>query len=139
MRLRIFQFKIKEREKDSNNRNVLQSIFFRLIAIKETRIQESKEATNQASNLARLIGETFYGLGFSYLQYFAFLIMLSSFLKKKKPTPLYIPEKVFSFQYLVSVQNLTLRVYKHPHFFSYPMINSIPAFSALYFILVCNS
>ena len=46
---------------------------------------------------------------------------------------------VYTLEYLVSVQDLTLRVYKHPHFFSYPMINSIPAFSALYFILVCNS
>ena len=47
---------------------------------------------------------------------------------------------VYTIMYLVSVQDLTLRVYKHPHYcFSYPMINSIPAFSALYFILVCNS
>ncbi|WP_241282462.1 hypothetical protein [Chryseobacterium timonianum] len=44
----------------------------RIQDFKKARSQESEEATNQASNLAGLIDDTFDDVGFSYLQYFAF-------------------------------------------------------------------
>ena len=56
-------------------------------------------------------------------------------LHKKKPT-----RCTYFYVFSEFSQDLTLRVYRHPRLFIiYPIISSIPAFSALYLIFVCSS